>query len=148
MADVTVSITIRRPPDVVWTAIEDIATHVDWMADAVAIRFATDQRSGVGTLFECDTKVGPLRTTDVMLITAWEEGRRMGVRHVGLVKGDGVFTLEADGDDRTRFEWQESLTLPWWLGGSLGELVARPVLSAVWRRNLGRLRAQIEAGGR
>ena len=51
------------------------------MADAEVIRFLTEQTAGVGTRFECVTKVGPIRLTDEMEITEWEPGRAMGVRH-------------------------------------------------------------------
>ena len=34
--------TIGVPPDAVWAAMEDIETHTEWMADAVAITFRTD----------------------------------------------------------------------------------------------------------
>ncbi len=79
---------------------EPVERHVDWMADAVSIRFETDQTRGVGTSFLCDTKVGPIRLTDRMEITEWvpadDAGAigRMGVRHTGIVTGTGVFTIE------------------------------------------------------
>ena len=60
------------------------------MADAESIRFLTEQTRGVGTRFECVTKVGPIRLTDRMEITEWEPGRSMGVRHDGLVTGTGT----------------------------------------------------------
>ena len=68
MASIDVSTLIDAPPDVVWRAVEDIGTHVEWMADAEAIRFTSARRSGEGTTFECDTKVGPLRLTDEMAV--------------------------------------------------------------------------------
>jgi hypothetical protein len=37
------------------------------------------------------------------------------------------------------------LSFPWWLGGPVGGVVGSRVMKAVWRRNLGRLRARIEA---
>ena len=77
MARIRVSTTIDAPPAVVWDAIEDLATHVEWMEDAVAIRFTTAQTSGVGTVFECDTKIGPISLVDVMEITEWKPGRAM-----------------------------------------------------------------------
>jgi uncharacterized protein YndB with AHSA1/START domain len=137
MPGIEVRTTISAPPDVVWAAIEDIGSHVEWMADAEAIRFDTDQTSGVGTSFECDTKVGPFRLTDHMTITAWEAGSAMGVRHTGLVSGEGRFTLTSLGDGRTLFAWRERLGFPWWL--------AAPVLWLVWRRNLSRLRRYVES---
>ena len=65
------------------------------MADAESIEFVTNQHRGVGTAFLCVTKVGPIRLTDKMRITKWEPQRAMGVEHVGIVTGTGVFTLES-----------------------------------------------------
>jgi carbon monoxide dehydrogenase subunit G len=130
--------TIDAPPATVWARLADIADHVSWMADAAAIRFTGDRRSGVGTRFECDTRVGPLRTTDVMEVTEWRERRAMGVRHDGLVTGTGRFLLRRARRGRTRLTWDEDLRFPWWLGGPVGAIAAAPVLRAVWRGNLRR----------
>ena len=129
----------------VWDDVKDLASHVEWMADAVAIRFKTEETSGVGTSFECDTKVGPLKTTDIMEITDWVDERRIGVRHQGLITGTGAFTLTPLEPGQTEFRWEETLVFPWWLGGRFGSLAARPVLAAVWRRNLSRLRGRFDA---
>ena len=142
---VVVSTVIDRTPAEVWADVREIASHVDWMQDAAEIRFLTEHREGQGTRFECDTKVGPFSLTDVMEITAWEDERRMGVRHVGLVEGTGEFTLTAVGSDRTEFRWEEDLKFPWFLGGPVGAFFARPVLRWVWKGNLKRLKARIEA---
>ncbi len=142
---VVVGIEINRSPTEVWADVRDISSHVDWMADAAAIRFLTDQREGTGTRFECDTKVGPLALTDVMEITSWEDERRMGVRHVGFVEGTGEFLLRDLGDGRTEFRWEEDLIFPWWMAGPVGAFVARPVLRQIWKRNLVRLKARLEA---
>lgn len=136
---------IDAPRRAVWAAIEDVATHVDWMLDAHAIRFTTEQRRGVGTAFDCDTRIGPLRTTDRMVITEWRPGRVMGVEHRGVVTGRGRFTLRRARGGRTRFTWDEHLSFPWWMGGPVGDLVGGRVLAAVWRRNLRALKARVEA---
>ena len=140
--DVVVTTVLDAPPPEVWADVEDLGSHVEWMADAERIDFVTDQRSGVGTVMDCETRVGPLRTTDRLEITEWEPGAAMGVRHTGAVTGVGRFTLEPVSGDRTRFTWQERLVFPWWMGGPVGAFVARPVLRAVWRRNLTRLAAR------
>lgn len=144
MARIRVSTTIDATPAQVWAAIEDIATHVEWMTDARSIRFRGSKRAGVGTVFECETRVGPLRTLDVMEITSWKPRRRMGVRHVGLVKGDGRFVIRARRRNRTTFTWRERLTFPWWLGGPVGATIGAELLRFVWRRNLGNLRRIVE----
>lgn len=116
----------------------DMASHVDWMRDARSIAFATDQRAGLGTRMEVETRVGPLRTIDVLEVVAWEEGRSIEVAHQGLVEGRGTLTATSQ-DHRTLISWEEDLTFPWWLGGPVTAWLARPVLAAVWRGNLKRL---------
>jgi uncharacterized protein YndB with AHSA1/START domain len=144
MPGIDISVTIGATPTEVWSVVEDVAGHVEWMADATEIRFLGDERSGVGVRFECDTKVGPLTTTDVMEITEWEPERSMGVRHSGAVTGEGRFELEAVEPDHTVFRWSEELSFPWYFGGPLGEFAAKPVLEWVWRRNLTRLAGIVE----
>jgi carbon monoxide dehydrogenase subunit G len=141
-----VQTTIDAPPEAVWRRLADIDDHVSWMADAASIRFTGDRRTGVGTTFECETRVGPLRTLDVMEVTEWHECRAMGVRHSGLVTGTGRFELE-EVDGRTRLVWDEQLRFPWWLGGPVGGLLAAPVLRLVWRGNLRRFAARVTSGG-
>ncbi len=146
MSRITVSIDLDAPVARVWEIVEPVERHVDWMADAVAIRFKGVQTRGVGTEFFCDTKVGPIKLVDQMTITAWEPERTMGVRHTGVVTGTGEFTLEPLGTGRTRFTWSEQLIFPWWLGGPLGALVGgQIVMKAIWRRNLRALKRIVEA---
>jgi hypothetical protein len=89
------------------------------------------------------TKVGPLRTVDVIRVLGWEPQRSIAVRHEGLVTGEGEFRLQSAGSG-TVFLWVEDLAMPWYFGGRLGAFVAKPVLAAVWRRNLRRLAARFE----
>lgn len=146
MGKIRVSIDINATPQKVWEIVEPIERHIDWMADAVAIRFHTEQTRGTGTKFFCDTKVGPIKLVDVMTITAWEPEKIMGVTHTGVVTGTGEFTLEPIGTTGTRFTWTESLDFPWWLGGPLGALVGgQIVMKAIWRRNLRELKKLVEA---
>lgn len=142
MSRIHVQTTVDAPPDVVWRRLADIADHGSWMADAAAIRFTSDRRSGVGTTFECETRVGPLRTLDVMEVTEWRDGEALGVRHTGLVTGTGRFLLEPVDPGHTRLVWAEDLRFPWWMAGPVGGAVARPVLRAVWRHNLRRFAAR------
>ncbi|MCX6521074.1 MAG: SRPBCC family protein [Actinobacteria bacterium] len=138
MAHISVSIEIDATPQRVWEVVEPVERHVDWMHDAVAIRFETDQTRGVGTRFLCDTKVGPIKLVDQMEITEWRPGEAMGVRHTGIVTGTGMFTLTPiDLGRRTRFTWAEELIFPWWLGGPIGAWIGgKLVMGAIWRRNL------------
>lgn len=147
MGRIRVSTELNATPDEVWAILEPVERHVDWMADAVAIHFQTEQTRGVGTRFLCDTKIGPITLQDHMEITAWEPGARMGVRHTGIVTGTGAFELEPiDLGRRTRFTWTEELRFPWYLGSRLGEAVGGPlVMKQIWKRNLRSLRDLVDA---
>lgn len=139
---------IHRTPAEVWANVEDIASHVHWMADAESITFVSEERAGVGTAFDCATRIGPLHLNDRMVVTEWDPEHSMGVDHKGLVAGSGAFVLTAvptSGDAAcTKFCWEEVLTFPLWMGGPLGELAAKPILTYVWKRNLTRLKARVE----
>jgi len=146
MASIRVGVEIDATPERVWQVVEPVERHVDWMHDAVAITFTTEQSRGVGTTFVCDTKVGPFKLADRMELTEWVPGEAMGVRHTGVVRGEGRFTLTSiDLGRRTRFTWEESLRFPWWMGGPLGAFVGgKVVLAAIWRRNLRGLKRLVE----
>ncbi len=136
------AIDILASPAEAWDDVRHIDRHVQWMHDAESITFTTAATSGIGTAFDCATKVGPLRLTDRMEITEWEPESIMGVRHVGLVEGTGRFTLTPIAGNRTRFSWEEELRFPWWMGGPIGGLVGGQILKLVWRRNLKLLAAR------
>lgn len=146
MGRIRVSTVIKASPSSVWEEVRHVGRHVDWMADAEAIEFTSSQTSGEGTTFDCKTKVGPIRLTDEMTITSWREGREMGVRHTGLVTGEGMFTLARIRGNRTRFTWEETLQFPWWMGGRVGGFFGGGIMRQIWKRNLRVLKALIESG--
>ncbi len=141
---ISVSVDIAAPLDAVWAEAADLASHVEWMRDAERIEFIGTTRTGKGTVMEVLTKIGPLRTTDVIEVTSWREREEIGVTHRGVVTGSGRFLLEALAPDRTRFTWEEQLELPWYFGGALGAPISSRVLAAVWRANLARFKQRIE----
>lgn len=121
----------------------DLASHVEWMADAESIDFVTAHRQGPGVEFVCHTRVGPLKTADRMTVTAWHEHEEIGVSHSGIVSGIGVLRMQPD-NDGVRVSWTEELRLPIYFGGRLGELFAKPILQWIWKRNLERFKALAE----
>ncbi len=145
MGRIRVSTVINAAPATVWDEVRHIDRHVEWMADAESIRFTGDQTDGAGTRFDCVTKVGPIRLTDKMLITEWQPGKRMGVRHEGLVTGTGFFTLARIRRDRTRFTWEEQLVFPWWMGGPVGGVVGGQIMRIIWKKNLRVLKVLVES---
>jgi hypothetical protein len=141
-----VSTVLPAPPERVWSEVERIEDHITWMADAVGIEFLGDATRGVGTRAEVETRIGPFRTSDVIEFTEWDPPHTMGVVHRGLFTGTGRFTLEPLDGGETQFTWTEDIRFPWWLGGAVGAFVVRPILRAVWRGNLRRLRQRFEEG--
>ncbi len=138
MARIAVTRTMEAPTDRVWAAMADLGSHVEWMKDARSIVFTSEQRAGVGTRMQVETRLGPLRTLDVMEVTGWEEGESIEVAHHGRVKGRGTLRAAPAGS-RSVVSWEEDLEFPWWLGGAITAWLARPVLTAMWRGNLRRL---------
>jgi hypothetical protein len=63
----------------------------------------------------------------------------MTVRHLGIISGTGQFRLE--GDSPTVVIWEEELRFPWWLGGLIAAMAARPILDRIWSGNLKRFAA-------
>ena len=138
------SVLIDAPLREVWAAASDLASHAEWMADAETIAFEGEQRAGVGTRLVVATRVGPFRTNDVLEVTAWVEGAAIAVTHHGVVRGTGRFELTPM-EGATRFRWSEDLWFPPWLGGPVTALLARPILTWVWRRNLAGLKRRLES---
>jgi carbon monoxide dehydrogenase subunit G len=141
MVKLSVSVVVPADQELVWNDVANLESHADWMADAASIEFVGDDREGVGTTMRVLTRLGPLRTTDVIRVVSWEPPGRIAVIHEGLVTGTGEFRLEAV-DAGTRFTWAEHLVFPWYLGGGAVAFLARPVLGLVWRRNLERFAAR------
>jgi hypothetical protein len=145
MSRLRVSTTVDAAPAVVWEDLRHLDSHVEWMLDAVAIRFTSRTTEGVGTSFDCETRVGPFRLTDRMEVTRWDPGRAIGIRHRGVVTGSGVIRLSRRRGGRTKVTWSERLAFPWWMGGPVGAWLAVPVLGAVWRRSMRNLAGRFEA---
>ena len=117
--------------------------HVDWMADAERITFTSEQTRGVGTSFDCLTqgRAVPHRRP--------HDGHRMGARpgdgHRAPRPGHRARPLHAA--PRTRRPDQlhvdRGAAIPVVDGRPVGAFAARPVLGAIWRRNLRRLNRQL-----
>lgn len=169
---IRVSTVIDARADRVWDDVRHIARHVEWMKDAVSIEFDDDghndpaggpssasssdgpddngpddnsndpRREGVGVRFSCRTKVGPIVLNDRMEVTEWTDGRLIGIRHQGLVTGEGRLQINPVDDNRTEVVWEEQLVFPARMGGPIGARLARPVLRRIWTSNLTRLAAR------
>jgi carbon monoxide dehydrogenase subunit G len=144
VARISTSRNFDASPDRVWTRLADLSTHHTWMKDAESIRFLGPRQTGVGTRMEVPTRVGPLRTKDIVEVIGWNEGKSISVNHRGLVKGVGEFVVAANGQGTT-VSWSEDLQFPWWLGGRITAWLSRPILRRIWAGNLQRLHESLSA---
>jgi F420H(2)-dependent biliverdin reductase len=145
MTRVSLSTTIQAPRGAVWDHLSDLSSHSKWMKDALEVDFVSEATSGVGTTMDCKTPIGPFVITDRMVVTEWKDGQGISVRHHGAVRGRGSFQINADSSGGTRLTWNEDLTFPWWMGGPVGALLARPVLRSRFSADLTAFAASVEA---
>ena len=141
---IMVSLTLDHSVETVWEALADLASHPTWMKDAIAVNFHSAQTRGSGTSMDVVTRIGPFRTTDVIEVVGWIEGKQIEVVHRGLITGRGILEVEPEGSGST-VTWIEDLEFPWWLGGPLTAWIARPFLRSIWRANLQRLDQTLSA---
>ena len=141
---VEVSTIVAAPIDDVWADLARLESHSEWMMDAEAIEFVTEQRTGVGTVIRVPTRVGPLTTVDQLEFTAWEPPHRMAITHRGKFTGVGEITLQ-ETLAGTVVTWRESIRFPLLFGGRVGELVATPILRMIWQKNLTRLASRFSS---
>jgi carbon monoxide dehydrogenase subunit G len=136
---------LNAPPERVWNALTDWERQASWMPDVEWIRVVGTERQ-LNARIAVRTKVlGVPFITDRLKVAAWEPPRRLVVRHLGLVRGNGEWRLDPSGD-RTRFVWIEDITLnaPW-----IGDLAIRlygPVLRWTQRRAIRNLRRWLQQG--
>lgn len=131
MAELALSVDVAAPPDVVFDALTDWTHQNEWMTGTTVRVIRGDGRS-VGSRIVGRTALGPIGFDDPMEITGWERPRRVQVHHLGrVVRGDGVFEVEALPDGTSRFHWVEWLELPLGMLGLIGFTVARPLVARV-----------------
>ena len=106
------------------------------MRDAVAVHVDPPGDAGVGSILVAESRYGPIRLSDRMEVTEWLPRVTIGVRHIGLVSGEGRFLLEEIDGGGTALIWEEHLRFPSVLGGPVGERIAAPILRSVFRASL------------
>lgn len=141
--NVEVAVTVPAPIQEVWDDLAQLESHAEWMRDAEAIEFLTDQTEGVGTRMRVPTRVGPLTTVDEMEFTRWEPPHLMAISHQGKFTGEGEIALQ-ETLGGTVVTWRERIKFPWIFGGPIGEVIASPILRWIWKTNLEALAARFE----
>ena len=109
-----VSVKVFAPVDQVWNKLVNWQSQGEWMAlTKVWCSADQDGKSGVGTVIEAFTGIGPFGVLDEMRITKWDPPTNCAVDHYGkYIKGLGEFTLVGLSPDVTRFDWYEKIDAP------------------------------------
>lgn len=142
-----VDLTINAPATKIWEAIADWEGQSKWMLQTRVIR-TSEISDGVGVTIEAFT--GPLHriyprfrflgVLDLMRVTRWEPPTRCEVIHYGkIIRGSGVFEVEALNQNRSIFHWSEEVIAP-----KILFLLIKPFILAGVKISLARFRRLLE----
>jgi uncharacterized protein YndB with AHSA1/START domain len=137
------AITIAAPIDEVWEVLSDIERQPLWMSEMKAVRLRSPGPVGVGTRAEADVRIFLVGVLDPVEVDIYDPPTRFGIRHVGTFAGEGRFTLEPIDGGRTLVRWDERLVPPFL--PSLGQILQKPILGAIFQGDLERLREMVES---
>lgn len=138
MARIEATTHIEADPKRVWEVLVAWEEQPRWMTDARSVTVLSPEREGLGVVLRCETNIAAgFVVKDDMVVTEWDPGSIMGVRHLGaIIRGVGAFELEPTRSG-TRFTWWEEIEAPL---GALGEAVAQtvvaPLVGRVFRDSL------------
>jgi uncharacterized membrane protein len=138
------AITVDAPIERVWDEIVDIERQPLWMHDMKSIHVRTPGPVRVGTRADADIRVFLVGVVDGVEVDILVPPNLFGIRHVGAFHGDGRIMLEAIDANRTLVRWDERLVPP--VFPSLGQLLQKPILGAIFQADLERLKEMVEAG--
>jgi hypothetical protein len=137
------AVEIDAPMEAVFDAALDWGSQERWMP-LTRVKVTEGDGRSVGSRLVARTGVGRFAAVDPMVVEVWEPHRRCEVRHEGrLVRGRGVFQVDAIGKHRSRFTWEELLP-----GGAYGRVaqLSAPVNRAFFALAVRRFARWVEAG--
>jgi hypothetical protein len=137
------------PPEIVWHLITDWEHQDDWMLEARDFVITSPHREGVGVTGRATVRIGGITTTDEVVVTGWDPGRRLAVEHKGWVSGEAEMLLAELEDGSTHILWREELICrSLGAAGSIGLAVFRPLMRLIFVRDLRVLESLVRAATR
>ncbi len=139
--EIHTEISVPTDREQTWELLIDLQKQPEWMKDALSIEQLTEGPVGVGTVMRVPTQIFFLRTTDRMEVTAFDPLEKWSVKHIGLVTGEGTFSLrDDDAGPGTIVHWHERLSAPLGILGRIGMTLFRPALRYQFHSDLVRFR--------
>ena len=136
-------------PDLVWPLITDWEHQDDWMLEARDFVITSAHREGVGVEGRATVSIGGITTTDTVVVTRWEPGKRLAISHQGWVSGEAEMVLTDLENGTTHLLWREELICrPLGLLGSIGLSLFRPLMRRIFVRDLRILESLVRAAAR
>jgi carbon monoxide dehydrogenase subunit G len=136
---------VEAPPERVWALLRDLEGSSAWMVDATTVETLGPRSSGPGTRIRAVTRIAGLPLVDEMVVTGWEEGRLIQVRHLRWpIRGVAWFEVRPSATGGAWFEWAEELDPPLGPLGELGGRLLRGPIERVLRRSVARLKRLAE----
>lgn len=137
---------VDASPEKVFRAFTDWRGQGAWMLGTAVEPVFGDGR-GVGGRLEAWSGVGRVGFLDTMVITEWDEPRRVVVEHTGrVVRGLGIMEVQPAADGTSVFIWSEELELPLGVLGRIGWPLVRPAFAAGVKSSLKKFAGLVEAG--
>jgi len=139
------------PAEVAWDFVTDWPRQGEWVPHTRVEHVDLDDRvHAVGGRIRAWSGLGPVGFWDTMTITSWEQrpdgGGHCEVLHTGsVVRGEGEFEVVAEGENRSRFLWKETVVVPFGRVGALGFRAGRPLVERVIDQGLAVLKERVEA---
>jgi len=152
-ARLRLEVDVAAPAELLWAHVTDWPAQGEWIphtrVETVPPGAPADQ---VGGRLRAWSGLGRVGFWDTMTITRWDRDARGGgvceVLHTGrVVRGEGVFAVEATSEQSSRFVWEELLVLPLGRVGALGWRAAGPVATRLVGSALESLRDRVEKEG-
>lgn len=136
---------VDAPIGETWAALVDLARQPAWMTDLKSVEILTPGPLRVGSRATATVRILGITVADPVEVVELAPPHRYGIRHDGAFKGHGLITLDTiDGGRRTRVEWSETLVPP--VLPNLGAVIQAPILERIFRADLERFKALVEAG--
>ncbi len=115
-----VSVDVDAPAEVTWAQMVDWSGQGRWIL-GTQVRVVRGTGTAVGDRVVAVTGVGRHGLQDTMEITEFSPPSRCAVRHIGkVVRGDGLFLVEAVTPARSRMTWIDDVEPPLGAVGALG----------------------------